>query len=162
MLEGLMQNDFQLTVGAMRGRLRTCYPDEGVGPLAWEGAARASCAEVADRVESRGRVLERLGVQPGDRVATFAWNSQRHFELYLAIPSFGAVLHTINIRLFPDQIAYIVNHARDGVIFVDGSLVESLAKLAPQFEGVRHYVVMGDGDLDALRSEERRVGNESR
>jgi fatty-acyl-CoA synthase len=70
--------------------------------------------------------------------------------VYLAIPSFGAVLHTINIRLFPDQVVYIVNHARDGVIFVDGSLVEPLARLAPQFEGVRHYVVMGDGDLDAL------------
>ena len=145
-----MQNDYKLTVGAMRGRLRTCYPDQEVVTLEQGGSARASYAEVADRVESLGRVLARLGVQPGDRVATFAWNSQRHFELYLAIPSFGAVLHTINIRLFPDQIAYIVNHARDGVIFVDGSLVEPLARLAPQFEGVRHYVVMGDGDLDAL------------
>jgi fatty-acyl-CoA synthase len=150
MLEGLMQNDFQLTVGAMRGRLRTCYPDQEVVTLEQAGPARASYAQVADRVESLGRVLDRLGVQPGDRVATFAWNSQRHFELYLAIPSFGAVLHTINIRLFPDQVAYIVNHARDGVIFVDGSLVEPLARLAPRFEGVRHYVVMGDGDLDAL------------
>ena len=66
------------------------------------------------------------------------------------MPSYGAVLHTLNIRLFPEQIVYIVNHARDGVIFVDGSLVEPLAELAPQFEGVRHFVVMGDGDLDAL------------
>ena len=145
-----MQNDFQLTVGAMRRRLRSCYPNQEVVTLEAGGPVRASYAEVAERVDRLGRVLERLGVQRGDRVATFAWNNQRHFELYIAVPSFGAVLHTLNIRLFAEQVVYIVNHARDGVIFVDGSLVEPLAKLAPQFEGVRHYVVMGDGDLDAL------------
>jgi fatty-acyl-CoA synthase len=115
-----------------------------------DGPVRATYAEVADRVDRLGRVLERLGVGPGDRVATFAWNSQRHFELYMAVPSFGAVLHTLNIRLFPEQVQYIVNHAQDRVIFVDGSLVELLAKLAPGFEGEQQYVVMGDGDLDAL------------
>jgi fatty-acyl-CoA synthase len=150
MLEGLMQNDFQLTVNAMRRRLRSCYPRQEVVTLEAGGPVRATYAEVADRVDRLGRVLERLGVQRGDRVATFAWNSQRHFELYMAVPSYGAVLHTINIRLFPEQVQYIVNHARDGVIFVDGSLVEPLARLAPGFEGVRNYVVMGDGDLDAL------------
>jgi fatty-acyl-CoA synthase len=115
-----------------------------------DGPVRATYEQVAERVDRLGRVLERLGVQRSDRVGTFAWNNQRHFELYMAVPSYGAVLHTINIRLFPEQVQYIVNHARDGVIFVDGSLVEPLAKLAPSFEGVRHYVVMGDGDLDAL------------
>ena len=145
-----MQNDFQLTVGAMRRRLRSCYPDQEVVTLEGEGPVRASYAQVAERVDRLGRVLERLGVERGDRVATFAWNSQRHFELYLAVPSYGAVLHTLNIRLFPEQVVYIVNHAQDGVIFVDASLVEPLAQLAPEFEGVRHYVVMGDGDLDAL------------
>ena len=68
----------------------------------------------------------------------------------MAVPSYGAVLHTLNIRLFPEQVVYIVNHAEDGVVFVDGSLVEPLAELAPQLPGVRQYVVMGDGDLDAL------------
>jgi fatty-acyl-CoA synthase len=150
MLEGLMQNDFQLTVGAMRRRLRSCYPHQEVVTLEDDGPVRATYAEVSERVDRLGRVLERLGVQRGDRVATFGWNTQRHFELYLAVPSYGAVLHTLNIRLFPEQIVYIVNHARDGVIFVDGSLVEPLAELAPQFEAVRHFVVMGDGDLDAL------------
>jgi fatty-acyl-CoA synthase len=150
MLEGLMQNDFQLTVGAMRRRLRTCYAGQEVVTLAADATERATYAEVADRVDRLGRVLEHLGVGPGDRVGTFAWNSQRHFELYLAVPSYGAVLHTLNIRLFPEQVKYIVSHAKDGVIFVDGSLVEPLAKLAPDFEGVRQYVVMGDGDLDAL------------
>jgi fatty-acyl-CoA synthase len=150
MLEGLMQNDYQLTVSAMRGRLRTCYPHQEVVSLEPEGPVRATYAQVADRVDRLARVLERLGVGRGDRVGTFAWNSQRHFELYMAVPSYAAVLHTINIRLFPDQVVYVVNHAQDRVIFVDGSLVEPLAKLAPRFEGVRQYVVMGDGDLDAL------------
>jgi fatty-acyl-CoA synthase len=150
MLEGLMQNDFELTVGAMRRRLRACYGRQEVVTLESDGPVRATYAQVADRVDRLARVLERLGVAPGERVGTFAWNSQRHFELYLAVPSFGAVLHTLNIRLFPDQVTYIVNHAGDRVIFVDGSLVEPLAKLAPTFDGVRQYVVMGDGDLDAL------------
>src|SRR5919198_665910 len=150
MLEGLMQNDFQLTVDAMRRRLRTCYPRQEVVTLEADGAARATYAQVAERVDRLGRVLERLGVQRADRVGTFAWNNQRHFELYMAVPSYGAVLHTINIRLFPEQVRYIVTHARDAVIFVDGSLVEPLARLALGFEGVRHYVVMGEGDLDAL------------
>jgi acyl-CoA synthetase (AMP-forming)/AMP-acid ligase II len=152
MLEGLMQNDFQLNVGAIRRRLNACYPDQEVVTATADGLQRASYGDVAARVDRLGRVLERLGVERGDRVATFAWNSQRHFELYLAVPSYGAVLHTLNIRLFPDQVSYIVGHADDQVIFVDGSLVEALAKLAraDEFSRVRHYVVMGDCDLDAL------------
>jgi fatty-acyl-CoA synthase len=153
MLEGLMQNDFQLNVGAIRRRLRACYHDQEVVTMTAGGYERATFGEVADRVDRLGRVLERLGIERGDRVATFAWNSQRHFELYLAVPSFGAVLHTLNIRLFPEQISYIVGHADDQVIFVDGSLVGPLAELvagSDRFGGVRHYVVMGDGDLDAL------------
>ena len=150
MLEGLMQNDFQLTVNAMRRRLRTCYPRQEVVTLEDGGPVRATYAEVADRVDRLGRVLERLGVQQGDRIGTFGWNSQRHFELYMAVPSYGAILHTINIRLFPDQVSYIINHAQDRVLFIDGTLVESFAKLSEGCEAVQTYVVMGDGDLDAL------------
>ena len=76
-------------------------------------------------------------MKQGDRVATFAWNTQRHLEAYLAVPCMGAVLHTLNIRLFAEQLAYIVNHAEDSVILVDGELVEPLAELAPSFESVR-------------------------
>jgi len=83
-------------------------------------------------------------------VGTFAWNNQRHFELYFAIPCTGAVIHTLNIRLFEEQLTYIVNHAEDKVIFVDDSLVPVLEKLAPSFETVAHYVVMGDGDAGTL------------
>ena len=101
---------------------------------------------MAERVDRLARVLDRLGVKQGDRVGTFAWNNQRHLELYMAVPCIGAVLHTLNIRLFAEQLTYIVNHAEDGVIFVDDSVVPILQELAPTFEGVRHYVVMGDGD----------------
>ena len=151
-LEGLMQNDFQLTVGAIRRRMAACYGDREVVTLQEDPQppARATYAQVAERVDRLGRVLERLGVEPGDRVATFGWNTQRHFELYLAVPSYGAVLHTVNIRLFPEQISYIVDHAEDQVIFVDDSLAPALAKLARRFDKVRHFVVMGDGDDGGL------------
>ena len=152
MLEGLMQNDFQLTVGAIRRRMAACYGDREVVTLQEDPGkpARATYAQVAERVDRLGRVLERLGVEQGDRVGTFAWNSQHHFELYLGIPSFGAVLHTINIRLFPEQIEYIVNHAQNKVIFVDDSLAKPLAKLARRFEHRPQFVVMGDGDDGGL------------
>src|SRR6202043_518066 len=91
-----------------------------------------------------------LGVEQGDCVGTFAWNNQRHFELYFAAPCTGAVLHTLNIRLFEEQLAYIVNHAEDKLIFVDDSLVALLEKLAPSFDTVAHFVVMGDGDAGTL------------
>jgi fatty-acyl-CoA synthase len=150
-LEGLMQ-DFQLTVGAIRRRMARVYGDREVVTLQEAPAppTRATYAEVAERVERLGHVLERLGVKPGERVGTFGWNSQRHFELYLAVPSFGAVLHTINIRLFPDQIEYIIGHAQNRVVFVDDSLAPSLAKLARRLDGVEHYVIMGDGDDGGL------------
>jgi fatty-acyl-CoA synthase len=83
------------------------------------------------------------------RVATFAWNTSRHLEVYFGAPCSGRVLHTLNIRLFPDQVAYIANHAEDQVVFVDASLLPALEKLAPQLKTVRHYVVMADGPLPA-------------
>ena len=103
-------------------------------------------------------MLGKLGIEPGDRVGTFAWNNQRHFELYMAVPCVGAVLHTLNIRLFEEQLIYIVNHAEDKVIFVDDSLVPMLEKLAPSLGGVRHYVLMGDPahPADATQAEDSR------
>ena len=103
-----------------------------------------------ERIDRLARVLDGLGVRQGERVASFAWNNQRHFELYFAAPCVGAVLHTLNVRLFAEQLTYIVNHAEDKVIFVDDSLVPILQKLAPTFEGVEHYVVMGEGDAGSL------------
>jgi fatty-acyl-CoA synthase len=150
MLEGLMQHDYPLTMQVVFGRMRRMFGDSEVVTATEDGKERASYEEVAERVDRLCRGLESLGVKQGDRVATFAWNTQRHLEAYLAVPCMGAVLHTVNVRLFEDQLEYVVNHAEDAVILVDPPLVEQLAKLVPRFETVRHYVVLGDGDTDAL------------
>jgi fatty-acyl-CoA synthase len=160
MLEGLMQDDFPLTLHHPLHRMRSVHPGAEVVTLTDQGAVRATYGEVCERVDRLARVLDRLGVKQGDRVGTFAWNNQRHLELYMAVPCVGAVLHTLNIRLFAEQLTYIVNHAQDCVIFVDDSVVPILGELAPTFSGVRNYIVMGDGDWDpallpnALRYEE--------
>jgi fatty-acyl-CoA synthase len=151
MLEGLMQDDFPLTLHHPLHRMRSVHPAAEVVTLTGAGLTRASYGEVAERVDRLARVLETLGVKQGERVGTFAWNNQRHLELYMAVPCVGAVLHTLNVRLFAEQLTYIVNHAEDGVIFVDDSLVPILQDLAPSFSGVRHYVVMGDGEEDPNR-----------
>jgi fatty-acyl-CoA synthase len=152
-LKGLMQDDFPLNLHHIRRRMRSCHPDVEVVTLTPAGTVeRATFGETSERIDRLARALQRLGVKPGDRVGTFAWNNQRHFELYFAVPCVGAVLHTLNIRLFAEQLTYIVNHAEDEVIFVDDSLVPLLEKLIPTFRGVRHYVVMGDGDTGSLPS----------
>ena len=119
-----------------------------VGP---EGqATEATFAVVAERSERLAKALARLGVGDSDRVGTFLWNNQTHQEAYLAIPSMGAVLHTLNIRLFPEQLAYVVNHAEDKVIIVDASLIPLLARVRDQLTTVKHIVVVGPGDSSAL------------
>jgi len=144
-LMGLMQDNFPLNLHHIRRRMRDVHPDAEVVTLTAPGTVkRATFGEVSERVDRLARVLGRLGIEPGDRVGTFAWNNQRHFELYMAVPCVGAVLHTLNVRLFEEQLVYIVNHAEDRVIFVDETLVGILEKLAPRLGNVRHYVLMGD------------------
>ncbi len=150
MLPGLMQDDFPLTLAHARRRMRDCHPQAQIATLTPDEVMRASYGEVCERVDRLARVLRRLGVEPGDRVATFAWNNQRHFELYFAIPCSGAVLHTLNVRLFAEQIVYIVGHAQDKLIFVDDSLVPILEPLAPQLTSVEHFIMLGDGDAGSL------------
>lgn len=119
-----------------------------IGP---EGeSSSASFAEVAERSERLAAALGRLGVGDSDRVGTFLWNNQTHQEAYLAIPSMGAVLHTLNLRLFPEQLAYVINHGEDHVIIVDASLMPLLARVRGQLTTVKHIVVAGDGDTEAL------------
>ena len=150
MLAGLMQDDFQLTLQYVLRRMRS-FPDGGeVVTLTGEGLTRATHGEVVERVDRLARALRQLGVARGESVGTFAWNTQRHLECYLAIPCIGAVLHTINLRLFPEQIAYVINHAEDRIVFVDDTLAASLAPLAPSLEHVEHFVVMGDGPTGDL------------
>jgi fatty-acyl-CoA synthase len=149
-LEGLVQNDFPLTVGHILDRMRTLGGEAEVATLTDDGVTRASHVEVAERAGRLAAGLAKLSVEPGDRVGTFCWNTQAHLEAYIAIPCMGAVLHTLNIRLFPEQLTYIVNHARDKVILVDQSLVPVLEKLAPEFEHVERFIVIGDGDHGSL------------
>src|SRR4051812_28765814 len=144
MLESTMQDGFPLTLGHILDRMRRVYPDSEVATLTDDGVVRATYAEVTERVDRLCSALTALGVRAGDRVATFSWNTQQHLELYLGTPCMGAVLHTLNIRLFPEQLTYIANHAEDKIVFVDGSLVPVLEKLAPSFETVERYVVIGD------------------
>lgn len=143
MLEGLMQNDYQLTVQHLLGRMRAPNDQSEVVTLGANGKVRSTFGEIAARVDRLAHVLKRLGVEEGDRVASFAWNNQPHFELYMAVPSYGAVLHTLNIRLFPEQLRYIINHAEDRVIFVDASLAKALAPLLAETPCVRTVVVFG-------------------
>ncbi len=110
----------------------------------------ATFREVAENAGRLANVLRRLGVTADQRVGTFCWNHQEHLECYLAIPSMGAVLHTLNIRLFPEQLTYVVNHADDRVIVVDGSLIPLLCKVAGTLPNVEHFVVIGEGDRSML------------
>jgi fatty-acyl-CoA synthase len=124
MLEGLMQHDHPLTLQHVLRRMRTMNGHEEVVTLTEAEPERITYADLGDRVDRLCHALTALGVKPGDRVATFSWNTQRHLELYLAAPCMGAVLHTLNIRLFPEQLQYVVGHAEDRIVFLDPSLRE--------------------------------------
>ncbi|MFD8415544.1 long-chain fatty acid--CoA ligase [Streptomyces sp. NPDC059650] len=120
----------------------------------WTGEAepdRRSFAEVGARAGRLAHALrDELGVQQDDRVATLMWNNAEHVEAYFAIPSMGAVLHTLNLRLPPEQLVFIANHAADRVVLVNGTLLPLLAPLLPHLPTVEHVVVSGIGDRSAL------------
>src|SRR3954451_11632037 len=153
-MDGLMQ-DYPLLVRHVAERAETVFPGREIVSVTQEGVERSTYAEVAERARRLASSLERLGVKRGDRVATFGWNSRRHLELYLAVPSMGAILHTLNIRLFEEDLRYIVGHAQDKVIFLDASLAEVM----PRFEGVEHEVLMpvADGARDGALDYEQLV-----
>ncbi len=145
-----MQDDFQLSLPLVMRRLRS-HPGAGeIVTLTAEGPVRTAYRDVLPRIDRLARALANLGVEPGDRIGTFAWNSQQHFECYYAIPCTGAVLHTINLRLFHEQIVYVINHAEDRIVFVEDSLAPALGALAPQLPNVEHFIVMGDGPVGEL------------
>ena len=135
--------DRQLTVQSILHHGAAVFRDSQVGAFDGKQVVRTTFESRAGRVARLAGALRRLGIRPGDRVATFCWNSAEHLEAYLAVPSMGAILHTANIRLFPEQLAYVVNHAEDRAIIVDASLVPVLAKAAASFRTVEHYIVIG-------------------
>jgi len=143
-MKGLMM-DYPLTITHFLERARRLYPRKEIVSKMPGGMHRYTYADFYARVMRLANALEQLGVRKGDRVATFAWNHYRHLELYFAVPCMGAVLHTLNIRLFPDQIVYIINHAADKVIFIDDNLLPALERLGDRLPTVEHYVIMSDG-----------------
>ena len=161
-MNGLMM-DYPLTLAHLFDRASRFYAYREVVSKLPEGTHRYTYGEFHGRTRRLMGALSELGIGPGDRVATFAFNSYRHLELYFAIPCSGAVLHTLNIRLFPEQLTFVVNHAEDQLIFVDRALVPLLEKLAPTFRSVKGYVVMGgvpeDTTLEPVYDYEELVEN---
>jgi fatty-acyl-CoA synthase len=143
-MEGLMQ-DRPLVLPHLFDRAEQLFPKKEVVTATATGRERLTYGDWATRTRRLGGVLDALGISADGRVATFAWNTARHLELYFAAPCSGRVLHTLNIRLFPEQVTYIVNHAEDEVIFVDKSLLGVLWPLVETFDTVNHIVVMDDG-----------------
>jgi fatty-acyl-CoA synthase len=150
--------DFPLTLQMVFERGTRLFPDREIVTGGMTGAHRYTYGDFGKRVHRLANALRDFGLKPGDRVATFSWNHYRHLELYFAVPMQGSVLHTLNIRLFHDQLTYIVNHAADRYVFVDRTLLPIIRQLQPTFENVEHIVVMDDGGEndpgDALDYEE--------
>jgi len=142
-MESLMM-DFPLTLQHAFNRAVRLFSKKEIVTQTDSGLHRYTFQEWGKRTLQLANALNRAGVKEGDRIATFGWNTYRHLELYFAIPCLGAVLHTLNIRLFAEQLVYIINNAEDAMIFVDGDLVPILEGLADQLKTVKQYVVMGD------------------
>src|SRR4029453_2066581 len=144
MLRGLMM-DRPLLVSSVIDYAAEVYPDVRIVSQTVEGGLhRYGYAQARQRIGRLANALVGLGIKPGDRVATPAWNGYRPFELYYAIAGIGAVCHTINPRLFPEQITYIANHAEDTALFFDLTFLPLVEKLAPALKSTRTYVLMTD------------------
>jgi fatty-acyl-CoA synthase len=144
--------DRPLTVATILRHGAAVFSDSSVVTVGDNGSRRASFGDVAERSHRLANALTALGVKGDARVGTFMWNNQEHLEAYLAVPSMGAVLHTLNIRLFPEQVSYIANHAEDEVVIADSSLIPLLARVLPEMKTVRAVLVTGDGDVAPLES----------
>jgi fatty-acyl-CoA synthase len=143
-MRGLMM-DRPLLIGALIQYAAEYHGDTEIVTRTVEGPIhRYTYGEAEKRARQLAKALKRLGVQLGDRVATIAWNNARHFELYFAVSGIGAVCHTINPRLFADQLRYIVGHADDRLMFLDLTFVPIAEKMAAEWPSVRHYVIMTD------------------
>jgi fatty-acyl-CoA synthase len=142
-MQGLMMN-YPLTLQHFYTRAVRLFPRKEIVTQTDSGLHRYTFGEWGKRTAQLSNALQRAGVKEGDRIATFGWNTYRHLELYFGIPCIGAVLHTLNIRLFADQLIYIINNAEDSMIFVDGDLVPLLESLSDQLTTVKQYVIMGE------------------
>jgi fatty-acyl-CoA synthase len=145
--------DFPLTVPAILRYGTRLFGDKEVVTCAGdEPARRRSYAAIGERAARLANALRSLGVDGDQRVATFMWNNAEHLEAYLAIPSMGAVLHTLNLRLSADQVGYIATHAGDYAVIADASLIPLLARFLPLADTIKHVIVSGSADDAALAS----------
>src|SRR5437763_337011 len=144
-VEGLMQ-DYELSLQHVLWRIERLHQKKEVVTKRDEGIHRTTYGEMVPRINRLAGVLKQIGVKPGDRVATLAWNNNRHLELYYAVPCMGAVLHTLNLRLFPQHLEFIINDAEDKVLFVDQSLLPLLKPLIGKIPSIKTYVLMAEGN----------------
>jgi fatty-acyl-CoA synthase len=153
----LMQ-DFPLTIEYILRRSERLYGgNRTVTTQLVQGTERISFAELAARARQVAGVLDRLGISADGRVGSFGWNTANHAALYFGVPATGRVLHTLNIRLFAEQLVYTVEHAEDEIVFVDRSLLPQFAQHLPKLSTVRHVVVFDDGASGPLPDDSRVV-----
>src|SRR5690348_1854455 len=152
--------DRPLDVASLARRVGREFGHKTVVTATANAEVTASWEQVVRRAGRLAAALDALEVPAGARVGTFAWNTQRHVELYLAVPSSGRVLHTLNHRLFADEIVYIVNDAADDVLFVDRSLLPRVWPLVERCPTARWIVVMDDGGGEEIPDEPRVVDYE--
>lgn len=155
-MDSTMQ-DFPLTVTGILRHGTAWYSGRRAITKTADGYREISFGELGGRVAQLANGLRAIGVADGDRVATFMWNNQEHLEAYFAAPCMGAVLHTLNIRLSGEQIAFIANQAEDRVVLVDMSLAPVFAAVLPDLTTVQTVVAVGAGDLDALAASGKQV-----
>ena len=153
--------DVPLTVSAIMRYGTSAFGDKEVVTLTGDDTVRRrTYAAAGERASRLANALRGLGVDGDQRIGTFMWNNAEHLEVYLAVPSMGAVLHTLNIRLAPEQVGYIATHAGDHAVIVDSSLIPLFAKVLPHAPSVRHVIVSGaadDGVLATLAGPDRSV-----
>jgi len=143
-MQGLMQ-EWSLTLDKVLAHARTNHPDCEIVTRSVEGPIeRTTYAALYGRAKQASHALATSGIVLGDRVATLAWNTARHLEVWYGAMGIGAVLHTVNPRLHPDQIAWIINHAGDKILFLDLTFVPIIEKIVPQLETIRSYVILTD------------------
>ncbi len=155
-MDSTMQ-DFPLTIAAIMRHGCGVHGARTVTTATGEGYRRTTHRELGQQAGRLANALRRVGVTGDQRVATFMWNNVEHLATYLAVPSMGAVLHTLNIRLFPEQIAYIANEAEDRVVLVDLSLAKPLAAVLPELTTVHTVIAVGEGDTGPLEESGKAV-----
>jgi len=155
-MDSTMQNS-PLTVAAILRYAVSVHGDRTVTTATGDGFRHATYREVGQQAARLANALRRLGIDGDQRVATFMWNNQEHLEAYVAVPSMGAVLHTLNIRLFPEQVEFVACEADDRVIIADVSLAPILGPVLRNMETVHTVIVVGSGDMSPFEGSGKQV-----